>query len=41
MGDCAVGNGEAECLVSIQWVVCVTAPCDPMKLCLYYGFICV
>lgn len=41
LGDCAVGDNEAECLVSVHWVVCVTDPCDPMRICLLYGFICV
>lgn len=35
---CAVGG--RECLVGIEWVVCVTEPCPPLTVCLLEGRIC-
>ena len=39
--DCVVGSNESSCLVSVYWVVCVTEPCDPMRICVGYGLVCV
>lgn len=37
---CVVGSQEETCAVSVYWVVCVTDPCDPMKVCVGYGRVC-
>lgn len=31
---------DRDCLVSIEWYVCVTEPCDGMVICLAHGRIC-
>ena len=41
VGDCAVGDDADACLVSVHWVVCVTEPCDALRVCIAYGFLCV
>lgn len=37
---CVVGSNAERCAVSVYWVVCVTEPCDPMKVCVGYGRVC-
>ena len=37
---CVVGNDERTCAVSVSWVVCVTDPCDPARVCVGYGRYC-
>lgn len=32
--------GDRTCLVGIEWVVCVTEPCDPATVCVGYGRVC-
>lgn len=37
---CVVGDDPAKCLVSVQWVVCVTEPCDGLIVCVGHGLAC-
>lgn len=32
--------GDRSCLVGVEWVVCVTEPCDGLTVCLNHGAIC-
>lgn len=31
---------DRDCLVSIEWYVCFTEPCDGMVICLAHGRVC-
>ena len=37
---CVVGDDPAKCLVSVQWIVCVTEPCDGLIVCVGHGLVC-
>lgn len=38
--ECVVGNDHDSCAVSVTMVVCVTEPCDGVKVCAGYGRVC-
>lgn len=37
---CLVGDDRERCLVSVEWIVCVTEPCDAAIVCVGYGRSC-
>lgn len=32
--------GDHRCVVGVEWIVCVTDPCDPAIVCLFSGKYC-
>jgi hypothetical protein len=38
---CVVGQDDAHCAVTTHTVVCVTSPCDAIRVCVGYGRICI